>query len=112
MTLERQYLIYWAFTPGLTPRGPLPDSRLPPVGVVTVGIYERAERALSSCVSCQVISCCTPGGIGSHHGIKDKQDLMHTSSKGNFGEFTGMNQSLIECLYDRIVNGGSEGGHV
>ena len=46
VALERRYPIYWAFTPGLTPRGPLPGSRLPPVGVVTVGIYERVERAL------------------------------------------------------------------
>ena len=33
--------------PACGSRGPLPGLRLPPVGVVTVGIYERAERVLS-----------------------------------------------------------------
>ena len=66
----------------------------------------------SSYVRCQEISSGTPGGIGSHHGVEDDQDFMHTGSKGYLGEFAGMNETFVESFDNGVMADRREGRHV
>ena len=67
---------------------------------------------LSSCVQCQGISSGTPGSISSHHGVEDDKDFMHTSDKSYLFEFTGMDETFIECFDNGVVTDSREGRHV
>ena len=48
----------------------------------------------------------------SDHGVEDGQEFSHAGSDGDFGWFSGFDQTLIESMDNRVEPGGGHGRHV